>query len=571
MDKLHCYIRVSGRSQLKEGESIQTQIDIGKRISKELGLQYEEVLEGKDGVASSTTGTRREFEQLKKDILKGKVTNIWFLEFSRFSRGGVKGQTGFGIEGMDFIYSWCVPYAINVFEGMGAEKIEVDTKMGRWSLFMKSEGAMDEGLIIGERTSRGKSVQGKRFQGKNKFMGGTVIYGYKNIDKTFQLDKQESDLVKELFKRYSKGDSITDIGRSFDERGIKPRRAKYWNTATLINMLNNEHYLGTYRWFDNYSKSHITHTIPQIIKHSLFNKVKKQLECNYETKGDNRRKVISLLGDILWCGDCNNRITQLIKHENHPSRPISKVYNCNVGMMRYKKRETISCENKRSLNMDSTDAFVIKTVKEVILNSHLLKQRVKEELMDSKGDKVQKSTNQTKILEKSIKNIDKKIESLEIAIANVKTKIILGEEKENVGNMIIKNLEQGVEELSNSKQTHINDITRLDDERDWIDWVFRYGEKLEISMEESPKAVIKEHLSRILVEPFYTSNRDGFKTQQGHKLKLYFKLPIVGDSIVYHNEKEKSEGYSLENGRKVFNTVKIPTSKGGRPAIKKKA
>ena len=457
------------------------------------------------------------------------------------------------------------------FEGVRAEEIEVDTKVGRWTLFMKAEGAMDEGLIIGERTARGKSLRGKVFEGKNKFMGGTVIYGYKNIDKTFQLEKQESALVKELFKRYSKGDSITDIGRSFDERGIKPRRARYWNTATLINMLSNEHYLGTYRWFDNYSKSHITHTIPQIIKHSLFNKVKKQREGNYETKGDNRRKVISLLGDVLWCGDCNNRITQLIKHENHPSRPISKVYNCNVGMMRYKKRVDISCENKRSLNMDSTDAFVIKTVKEVILNSHLLKQRVKEELMDSKGDKVQKSTNQTKILEKSIKNIDKKIESLEIAIANVKTKIILGEEKENVGNMIIKNLEQGVEELSNSKQTHINDIIRLDDERDWIDWVYRYGEKLEISMEESPKAVIKEHLSRIFVEPFYTSNRDGFKTQQGHKLKLYFKLPIVGDSIVYHNEKEKSEGYSIENGRKVFNTVKIPTSKGGRPAIKKKA
>ena len=571
MDKLHAYIRVSGRSQKDEGYSIEGQRTTGQKIAKDMGLEYVEVLEGDKGVQSSTKGNRGEFEELKKRILKGDVTHIWVMEFSRLSRGGAYGEKGFGLEGQDLVYNWCVPHGVKLFEGVRAEEIEVDTKMGRWNLFMKSESAMDEGLIIRERTTRGKSLRGKAFEGKNKFMGGTVIYGYKNVDKTFQINKEEAKLVKELFKRYAKQDSITDIAKDFDAQGYKPRRAKYWNTTTLIKMLNNEHYLGTYRWYDNYSESWISHVIPQIISHSLFNKVKKQLEVNAETKGDNNRKEISLLGDILWCGDCKCRITQLIKNVDNPNRPVSRVYNCNVGMKRYKKREEIKCENKRSLNMDRTDEFVIETVKEVVLNSHLLKERVKEELMDARGDRVKKSNDQIRLLENNIKEIDKNIERIETSIASVKTKILLGEETEGVGNKIVNQLEEALSELVDGKERSVGDITRLDEEKDWINWVNRHGQRLESSIEESPRDVIIEHLTKIIVIPCYAENREGENTHQGHKLKMHFRLPIVKDGLEYEDPNNKSKGYNLINGKRVLNTDEIPFHKGGRPHTKKKA
>ena len=571
MDKFHAYIRVSGRSQKDEGYSIEGQRITGQNIAMDMGLEYVEVLEGQDGVQSSTKGNRSEFEELKKRILKGDVSHIWVNEFSRLSRGGAFGEKGFGIEGQEFYYNWCVPHGVRLFEGFRAEEIEVNTKIGRWTLFMKAESAMDEGLVIRERTTRGKSLRGKAFEGKNKFMGGTVIYGYKNVDKTFQVEKDEAKLIKELFRRYAKHNSITDIARDFDTQGYKPRRAKFWNTTTLIKMLNNEHYLGTYRWYDKYSESWINHVIPQLVSHSLFNKVKNQLQLNAENKGDNNRKEVSLLGDLLWCGDCNCRITQLIKNVDNPNRPVSKVYNCNVGMKRYKKKEDIKCENKRSLHMDRTDEFVIETVKEVVLNSHLLKQRIKEELMDPKGDRVKKSNDQIRLLENNIKEIDKQIERVEVSLASVKTKILLGEETESVGDKIVNRLEEALAEFVDGKERSIGDITRLDDEQDWINWVNMYGQRLESSIQESPRAVIVEHLTKITVIPCYEDNRDGNNTHQGHKLKMHFKLPIVEDKLEYEDPKTKSKGYHLINGKKVLNTDEIPFHKGGRPKVKKKA
>jgi len=56
MDKLHAYIRVSGRSQKDEGYSIEGQRTTGQKIAKDMGLEYVEVLEGDKGVQSSTKG-----------------------------------------------------------------------------------------------------------------------------------------------------------------------------------------------------------------------------------------------------------------------------------------------------------------------------------------------------------------------------------------------------------------------------------------------------------------------------------------------------------------------------------
>ena len=53
MDKLFCYIRVSSRSQKNDGNSVERQIWLGKRVAKLRGLEYVEMLEGKEGVGSS--------------------------------------------------------------------------------------------------------------------------------------------------------------------------------------------------------------------------------------------------------------------------------------------------------------------------------------------------------------------------------------------------------------------------------------------------------------------------------------------------------------------------------------
>ena len=61
--------------------------------------------------------------------------------------------------------------------------------------------------------------------------------------------------------------------------------------------------------------------------------------------------------------------------------------------------------------------------------------------------------------------------------------------------------------------------------------------------------------------------REGKDTQRGHVFDIKFKLPIVNDGIEYKNDKKKSDGYSLKDGKKSVKTDEL-LSMNGRPKKK---
>jgi len=46
-------------------------------------------------------------------------------------------------------------------------------------------------------------------------------------------------------------------------------------------------------------------------------------------------------------------------------------------------------------------------------------------------------------------------------------------------------------------------------------------------------------VSKIVVHPAFGKNREGIEKQVVHKFDVYFKLPIVGYSIIYKDENDK--------------------------------
>ena len=58
--------------------------------------------------------------------------------------------------------------------------------------------------------------------------------------------------------------------------------------------------------------------------------------------------------------------------------------------------------------------------------------------------------------------------------------------------------------------------------------------------------------------------REGKDTQRGHIFNIKFKLPIVKDSIKYKNDKKKSDGYSLKDGKKSIKTKELIVNNGNR-------
>ena len=70
-------------------------------------------------------------------------------------------------------------------------------------------------------------------------------------------------------------------------------------------------------------------------------------------------------------------------------------------------------------------------------------------------------------------------------------------------------------------------------------------------------------ISSIKVSPSFGKNRDDKTLQVGHILDINFKLPIVKDSIEWIDDKKKSKGYNVINGKKKLRLT-TSMSKGGR-------
>ena len=79
---LDCYIRVSTTEQTK-GFSLDTQTEIGQKISGEKGLKFRV---RDEGGRSSTIGFRPVLEELKDDIERGLVKHLWIYDRSRLFR-----------------------------------------------------------------------------------------------------------------------------------------------------------------------------------------------------------------------------------------------------------------------------------------------------------------------------------------------------------------------------------------------------------------------------------------------------------------------------------------------------
>ena len=77
-------------------------------------------------------------------------------------------------------------------------------------------------------------------------------------------------------------------------------------------------------------------------------------------------------------------------------------------------------------------------------------------------------------------------------------------------------------------------------------------------------------IDTIVVSPTFAFNRDEVEKQVGHKIVVHFKQPIVDDSIVYEDDKNKSKGYNVIKGSKELDVGELAILKGGRGITAKK-
>ena len=123
-------------------------------------------------------------------------------------------------------------------------------------------------------------------------------------------------------------------------------------------------------------------------------------------------------------------------------------------------------------------------------------------------------------------------------------------------------LKEELSQLEDSKKTLIKQIDDLDNQKEWVDWISRYGKDISKRFEKPTTELLEGIVDKIIVSPVIGETREGKETQRGLIFNVKFKLPIVKDSIEYKNKQNKSDGYSLKDGKKSTRTEEQMVYKG---------
>lgn len=137
---------------------------------------------------------------------------------------------------------------------------QFDTSSAQGMLFLQMLGSFSEfeRKLIGERTKGGRIAKGKR----KLYPGGRVPFGYALSNDKLEVNKDEAEIVKEIFKLRSKGHTTVQIGKKFN---MSKQRISY--------ILQNRVYLGNMSYDGKVEQNKINLPVPRIISDYMYKKV----------------------------------------------------------------------------------------------------------------------------------------------------------------------------------------------------------------------------------------------------------------------------------------------------------
>jgi DNA invertase Pin-like site-specific DNA recombinase len=277
---LAIYTRLSKEDS--KSTSIENQIQEGKMFAQSKNfLNYEIYNEGEGISGGATIKDRPKLDALIQDINSGLVNTVWFRNQNRLERDT---QT----------YIIFMKYA-------ESNNVDVYFDNKRFDF----ENATDNmlGIFISglnQYTRKLQSQQTKRVL-KNKAKEGkvwsVVAYGYKSDNGYLAVDKEESIIIKEIFKMSLSGigtDSIADI---LSDRGVLSRKGLRFRGRTIHFIIKNTIYKGKRLYSGEF------YNCPLIIEPNQWQKVNDNLENNRNNSGKKVEHKYLLKG-LLKCGKC---------------------------------------------------------------------------------------------------------------------------------------------------------------------------------------------------------------------------------------------------------------------------
>lgn len=315
------YTRVSTTDQAREGHSLEEQEKRLRAMCEANNYKVYKVYTDA-GISGKSTENRPAYQQMMKDMRKGKFNLIMAFKMDRISRSIVDFETFFNeIKkyncGIEFL----------------CEKIDTNGAAGMMFARILGIFAQFERELIKERTLVGveSAVNKGHFGGKPPLGYKTKLDDEGKKLKEWIINEDEAKMVREIFELCASGKTYFQISNILKEKYPKvissirkdketnEEKITYrsWTDSSISCILNNKSYMGTYEYrksLDNKDTIEIENVVPKIVSEDLFNDCQDMIFRNgrnyYRSKRYLfiQRLVCPKCGRIMACNGCKNKM-----------------------------------------------------------------------------------------------------------------------------------------------------------------------------------------------------------------------------------------------------------------------
>lgn len=333
-----------------------------------------------------------------------------------------------------------------------------------------------------------------------------------------QIDKEKAEIIREIFRRYSEGETSYNIWRWFCSLDIEDKRGRTF----IMKMLNNPIYIG-----ERYCKGNM-YKIEPIISQNIWEKVREKKAENKIYYSNVRNHPLNLFKGLIKCGKCGASMTIMYPPINR--KEGKSFYTC-----------LHKIEDKIPQNKTKCKSFNIprKLVEEIVWHSY--HQNIGDKAFsdatklqtDIIQNKINDNTTNLKHLEKIIKKNEREIERMQ--------KFILEyvEEKELV-QVYIKEFHELSEKNTNynkQKEEYKKENILLQQQINELEKNALFEDDLEITDNELAKQY-QTHIKSITV---YS------KQARKHFIQIIYKNK-VHDTFIVKWWHKNNEVYNIGNG-----------------------
>ena len=262
-----------------------------------------------EGITGTSDIKRNKFMQMINDAKKDKFDLIITKEISRFSRNT--------LDSIKYTRDLLNNGVAVLFLNDNINTIYPDSEL---RLTIMSSMAQEEIRRLSERVKFGIAMSIK----KGKLLGNNKLYGYNKKNNKLYINKQESQIVKEIYTLYGiQNKSTTYIKDYLNDKKITTNYGNNWSTTTILRILKNPKYKGFYCGNKSFTVDYMSKKvkqlskeewviyksskqIPPIISESLWKKVNNKLTNNSKYIS----KKTSIYTNKLTCSIHNKKLYQ---------------------------------------------------------------------------------------------------------------------------------------------------------------------------------------------------------------------------------------------------------------------